>query len=265
MSAPFLEASALRDLEDGGFEASIPDGWQQGRGAFGGLVLALLSRGMLAREPERPLRALTAELCGAALAGPASVVVESLRSGRRLSFLGARLLQGGKLIARASAVLGADQDIPPSREGVFLEAPSPMPWREVAETPPRAPMGPAFAHHFEYRPVGPLPFSGAPEPLAGGWIRLREAPEVLDTPAILALLDAWWPAQFSIEEGPRPAATVSFTAELHSEGAGLPGNEPLFHRAFVSASQGGFFVEHRELWSGARLVAQNQQTFIILG
>ncbi len=43
-SAEFGVASAVEPIRDGHFRATIPDGWQQGRGAFGGLVLGTLLR-----------------------------------------------------------------------------------------------------------------------------------------------------------------------------------------------------------------------------
>ena len=38
------QASSVTDRGGGRFVGEIPDGWQQGRGAFGGLVLATLLR-----------------------------------------------------------------------------------------------------------------------------------------------------------------------------------------------------------------------------
>jgi acyl-CoA thioesterase len=43
---PFDRATAIRTLSSGIFEGEVPDGWQQGRGAFGGLVFGLLARAM---------------------------------------------------------------------------------------------------------------------------------------------------------------------------------------------------------------------------
>ncbi|HEU4408007.1 MAG TPA: acyl-CoA thioesterase domain-containing protein [Polyangiaceae bacterium] len=61
----------------------MPEGWQQGRGAFGGLVPGALTRAMAASEPEpaRALRSLSAELLGPVPPGPADVGVEVLRRG----------------------------------------------------------------------------------------------------------------------------------------------------------------------------------------
>ncbi len=54
------------------------------------------------------------------------------------------------------------------------------------------------------------------------------------------------------------------TAELLADPATLPPAEPLRYRARMAALNDGFFVEMRELWLGARPVALNQQTFVII-
>ena len=87
--------------------------------------------------------------------------------------------------------------------------------------------------------------------------------ERLDAPALVGRLDAWWPTLFIIGS-PRPVATISFVAELLVEPATLPPTEPLRYRARMAGLHDGFFVELRELWSGDRVVALNQQTFAIL-
>ena len=61
MIPPFEAASAIRPTGPGTFEGTVPDGWQQGRGAFGGLVYGMLARAMeqVVNEPARRLRTFT--------------------------------------------------------------------------------------------------------------------------------------------------------------------------------------------------------------
>jgi hypothetical protein len=127
-----------------------------------------------------------------------------------------------------------------------------------------SPAGPVFAQHYEYRPTGPLPFQGGGQPVAAGFIRERSPLERLDASAIIGRLDAYWPTLFSIDSTARPMATISFTAELLLDPAELPPTEAFQYRARMEALSEGFSVEFRELWSGGRLVALNQQTFVII-
>lgn len=259
------QASRLERVDEGAYAWRVPDGWQQGRGAFGGLVIAALARAALAteRDPARRLRSLTAELCGPAQVGDARIVVEWLRRGSKLSNLEARLLQSGEVVARAGFVLAE------ARRAVELPALEPPQalgagWEALEPVPLGPPLGPVFSQHYAYRLTAHPPFAGAREASAEGWVSASGG-GALDVPAVLALLDVWWPAHFATLEAPRPSATVSFTAQLLVDPSELAA-EPLYHRARAVASSGGYLVELRELWArDGRLVALNQQTFAVLG
>ena len=84
MDSPLDRALALHPLADGRFRAMIPDGWQQDKGAFGGLVMAILVRAIEGAEPdgERRLRAVTGEIPAPGAGGEAEVRVELLRRGQ---------------------------------------------------------------------------------------------------------------------------------------------------------------------------------------
>jgi hypothetical protein len=257
-------ASLVTPLGDGAWSAQFPDGWQQGPGAYGGLVVATLLRAVEAAEPERErtLRSISAEICAPVRVGAATIRVEALRRGAAVGYYDARLVQGGEVQARASVVLGAAR-------ALAAAVPEPVPpalpaWESLPVIAIGPPIGPRFAAHFEYRPTGLLPFSGGREATASGFLRERSPRARFDAPAVLAYLDAWWPALFAVEPAPRPCATVSFIAQLLVDPAAIPTDAPLFHRARVEALRDGYFVEVRELWSGSTLVALNQQTFAVL-
>jgi hypothetical protein len=262
----FEEASAVERMDGDVFRARIPEGWQQGRGAFGGLVLGTLLRAMEQCEPDaaRSARVLTGELCGAVLPGEAEIHAGLLRRGGRVTYLDAQLRQQGQVMARASAVLASSRDDVVAPALPAPAPPAPPPWDRVAPVPVQPPFGPAFARFYEYRPIGPAPFTGGAEPVASGWIREKSRPERLDAAALIGRLDAWWPALFAVSSRPRASATVAFTAELLCDPAALPAGEPLFYRAHVAALREWMFVELRELWHEDRLVAMNQQTFALL-
>lgn len=264
-ASPLQLATAIEAIDTDVYRGDIPDGWQQGKGAFGGVVVALATRALLASERDRTrtLRTLSADLTAPALPGAVEVRVSTLRRGKSTSFLEARVLQGGELVARASAALAAARDVAP----VAIESPAPTPpaWTSAPVIPVEPPLGPVFARHYEYRATGPLPFSGNRAPVAEGWLREKTPPEALDEPAIAALLDAWWPTSIAVESAPRAVATVGYTMQLLADPRSLPAAEPLFYRARGVASTGNFFVEMRELWHGERVVALNQQTFALLG
>ena len=85
----FRAASTIVPQGDGRFTWDVPDGWQQGKGAFGGLVIGALARalGACEPEPERALRSISAELCGPMLTGATAIAVTVLRRGRGVTYL----------------------------------------------------------------------------------------------------------------------------------------------------------------------------------
>jgi acyl-CoA thioesterase len=259
--------TAPRDERDGSFSFEIPDHWQQGRGAFGGLVLAMLTRAMQATvaDSSRALRTLTASLSGPVLVGRAEVSCASLRVGANLSSIVARMDQASSHCAHASAVFARERALD-YMGFVDVAPPSDLArWREVDPVLVAPPLGPTFAQHFEFRPRSGLPFSGDREARTEGWIRPREPGVSRGAAYVVALADAWWPALLVRLAAPRPTATVSFTLELVGDCEGLDPEAPLFHRARCDVVRGGFALETRELWGhDQRLIAVNHQVFALI-
>jgi len=261
----FDQATLVHATGPGAFEAMVPDGWQQGRGMFGGLVLGLLVRAMEAElgDASRRLRTLAGDIAGPVLPGPASIRVEVLRRGSNQSNLQARLVQGAEVLSVASAVFSGPRRVEvPGLRGI--EPPERADWDQLPVLPVEPPFGPDFARAYEYRSAGPMPFAGGHEAETAGYVRERAAPARRDAASMIGLIDAWWPTLFSIDAQPRPMATISFLAELLVDPARIDPAERLFHRGRMAALEEGFFVELRELWSGDTCVAMNQQTFTIL-
>lgn len=266
-AADFIALTTPTQVGQGEFTIEVPDGWQQGRGAFGGLVLACLLRAARACEPEaeRTLRSVSAELVGPVVPGTAQLRVEVLRRGNAVSTLAARLMQGGELLAHAVVVWGR------TRAGTAtwsrLQPPRPPALAAVAPLTEMPIAAARFARFFEFRPTLPLPFGADAQrvPLTAGWLRLRDAPPALGPIELVALADAWWPCALVMESTPRPIATLAFTCELVADPARLRPHAAVFHRAEAVSSQDGYSVELRELWSeDGELLTLNQQTIAII-
>lgn len=262
----FLAGSALDPIGERRFRWSLSDGWQQGRGAFGGIVLGTLLRAMEACELDRArrTRSLSGEIPAPVVPGELEVAVEVLRRGGGTTFLEARALQAGATVARASALLASPR--PAGSTRTSATPPRLPPPGEVTLLPPPSvgAAAPRFTSHYEYRPVPPYAYTGAEIAGAAGWVRERAETPQLDGPAIIGLLDAWWPAALACERTPRPMATLTFTAELLADPATLDARAPFAYRAHLDGAADGFSVEIRELWQDDVLVALNQQVFAIL-
>src|SRR5260221_6178213 len=241
----------------------VPDTWQQGRGAFGGYVTAAMARALEHAAPERPLRSLTAELCGPLQPGEARLEIETLRAGNAVTTSTIRVVQAGEVQAHGVGVLGRARV--EDRDGVANDAPVMRPWREVEVAPIAPPLGPAFATHFEFRVTGALPFSGDARATVEGWVRPLRPGTRRDAAFLAACIDAYWPAVFSRETAPRPMATIAFTFQPFVRALDAACDAPLYYRAQFVAADGGYCVEFRELWTeSGRLAALNQQTFVII-
>ncbi len=243
---------------------SIQEGWQQGRGAYGGLTIAAAIRAIEHRvgDPQRKVRTVTAEIPGPTVPGTASFTVDVLRSGNSVTVARAALAQGGEVTTHAVAVLAASrplQDPPAWRE---LARPASPPWQSLATIPLDGPF-PEFARHFEYRLVSGVPFSGGAAQTIG-WVRPREPGTARDAAFLAAVIDAWWPAVMVRTKDHRPLATIGFTLELVDEPRDL-GDAPLLYRGSVPVAGEGYFLETRELWTeDGRLLALNHQTFAVI-
>jgi len=261
----FERALHLHPVEDGCYRTEIPDGWQQGRGAFGGLVMAVLVRAIEHAEPDtaRQLRALTGEIPAPVLPGSAVVRVEVLRRGARVTTVRALLMQHGKVLAQATGVLGAAREDVPSRH--TIEVPAMRPWHEVEPIPFVPGLMPTFSRHMEMRNLGAIPFQGDNVQRTEGWIRPRAAMGPRGAAWLAAMVDVWWPCALVTFHAPRPTATITYTLECVGDFEGLDADAPVYHRAHSPIVRDGYAVEFRELWgSDGRLLALNQQTFVII-
>ena len=106
---PFSLATSLTRDGEGEFGWTVPDGWQQGRGAWGGLVVGALLRAVAASEPDanRTLRSLTAQLMAPAPVGPVVVRTRQMRRGSSMSTWSAQAtLSSGAMVASLVAIVG---------------------------------------------------------------------------------------------------------------------------------------------------------------
>ena len=259
---PLDVLTAVEPLGPGRARAILPPDWMQGRGLFGGIVAATLTRALQQATPDRPLRNLAMEIPAPVSPGEVLLELEVLREGNAVTTSAVRLLQDGELRAHAVGVLGKARMT--DRDGLDLPPPQPRPWRDVEVVPAQAPLAPEFAQFFEYRLTGPFPFSSK-EPVVEGWVRPKAVVEMRDEAYLAACIDSYWPAHLSREDHLRPMATVAFNFQASPNFEGLDPASPFFYRARVLNTVGGYIVEFRELWGeDGRLLALNQQTFVII-
>lgn len=207
MSLPQILAAA-RPI-DGGFAATIPSDWMQGRTSYGGLSAALAlaaAQGLVVDLP--PLRSATVNFVGP-LAGEVEVRAKLLRRGRNASWISAEVVnEAGVGLTATFVFMGAVE-----ASALHLhEVPMPdyaVPLADAVPLPERA--GPSFAPHFERRFAQLRSEAKVPEIL--WWERLRDT-EALDPMVAMILLgDALPPAVMPLT-GSVPISSMTWLINL---------------------------------------------------
>jgi acyl-CoA thioesterase len=262
---PFDAETAVKDLGDGRFSVTISEGWWVEAGPNGGYIAALLTQAIQAMAgTERAPRSLTVQFPRAPVAGPAEIAVTIEREGGSVTFLSARMEQGGELQATALAVLAKDWETTGYSELRMPEAGEPG--ELYSPNPEDVPGMPTMFQNYSMRSaVGEPAFSGG-APYSGVWLRARE-PRFLDAPLAAAMLDAWFPAPFVRIERAVPAPTIDYTVHFRSPlpAPGATVEDPYLAVFRSGLARHGFFEEDGELWSAdGTLLAQSRQLALLL-
>ena len=269
MSSRFASDTAAHPRGGGVYDARIDPGWWIERGPNGGYVAALILRAVIAEvaDPLRRTRSFTVHYLAPPQEGPVEVHVTVERQGRSLTSASARLVQDGRLLAIA---VGAFSTSRASIEFCDLVMPDVAPPEDLATDPPG--VGPVVRQRYEQRwALGPPPFSGSGEALAGGWIRLARHETDGGPDAgpggdelLVAMADAWLPPVFARLTAPAAVPTIDLTVHLR---APVPDDFDdwvlVVFRSSVASD--GFVEEDGELWSrDGVLLAQSRQLAVLL-
>lgn len=268
MSLPDFAASCLLERTgSGSFDWFVPEGWLQGRGAWGGLVVAAHVNAAETEQnltdPTRRIRNISAHLFGPLPPGDATVTTTCLRAGSAMTTWQVSIIgSDGNLASQAVVIAGTARAVG-DRWGI-ARMPELPPWEGLASAPVRPPVGPEFGAHFDYRPVRGIPGEQGP-PQAAGWLSPTGDWGQWTAGTTLGIVDAWWPASYVSMAAVRPMGTVSFSAHLLIDPSTLPADQPLAYEAWVSATDDGFTSETRRLWSpDGRLVVENHQAIVVI-
>lgn len=259
-----LETAVSRD-GDGPWHGEVADGWDTPRGPLGGYVQAIVLSAMTAEldDPERSVRSMTMHFMRVPKAGPVTVEVTVERSGRSLSTLSARLIQGEQTLGLALAAFSKPWDGPLVDETAMPEV-DPPEGRRIPVKPAQADKVPPFITRLTMQPrFGEAPFTGSEHGIVGGWIGLAEE-RPIDALSICVLADAWFPSPWPRLEALAPAPTIDLTIHFRSP---LPLPDGLLVGRFTNRHvRDGFFEEDGELWApDGTLIAQSRQLGLLIG
>jgi len=258
----FADATQWKKTGAGVYEGTIEEGWFQGRGAFGGLVGAVIVEAAVAEvgDPARVVRTANIHFSAPAAAGPARAMVEVLRSGNRITQAAVRIVQGDAIVTFGSVTLSKPRpDTMAYARAVMPDVPPP-----AAIAPfPSYPDGPKFLQHYELRFAWGVPFSGANEPRMAAWIRPRVGVPVT-AGVMLGISDVLPAACCAMMAAPRPIASVDLGFNAL---APLPSAQDAFYLVSIESrwAGDGYTEELRDLWDERGvLVAQCRQVIALL-
>lgn len=253
----------LVDVHDGVWD--VPEGWRQGRGAWGGLVVAAAVRAARAVDPGAPpLREISVHMVGPVLAGPAQVACTLVRRGSATAVWHVAIAsQEGETWATATVVFGGDRA--PDVDGhPVLRMPAAPDWRDLEPLNLEPPLAPEFLQHLAVRPVSGFPYSGTHDDVLG-WVAPALTPTSYDDATLVGLVDALWPAALVQVSTARPMATLSFSATLLVDPVTVDAAAPMLHRGRMLGLAQGYSTESRELWTAdGRLAVHNAQVIAII-
>jgi acyl-CoA thioesterase len=268
MDSVFDRDTAVTQLSDGTFAATIAPGWRAGRGPHGGYLAAILLRALTAAvdDSERTPRSLTIHYAASPEVGPVEIHVTIERAGRSLSTLTARMEQDGRLIALALAAFSVPWRSPGANELPMPELGPPD--AERRSTPGLFDAAPEFTRQLVMQPrVGAVPFAGSGAPMrVGGWTGLPE-PRPVDALALALFCDAWFPPSFIALDSPAVSPTVDLTIHFRQP-ISLCDCDPASLCLGVFETRllhDGLFEEDGVIWApDGAVLAQSRQLGIIM-
>jgi acyl-CoA thioesterase len=274
--AEFDRAIAVEPLGDGRYGAVVDPGWGAPMGPNGGYLAAIAVRAFEAElDPagERRVRSLTCHFLRRPAEAPIELRVESLRSGRRLTFGRLTGFQEGREVLTALAAFAVPglHEVATWTPELPDAGPPPAGDRDWAAWDDRMP---ALMQRVRIAPrIGGALFSGrelepGTGPATGGWIELVE-PRGIDAALVALCTDVWWPPALEPLSEPAGAPTVDLTIHFRADlpRGGLP-DQPLLGHFHTAAATAGFIEEDGVVFAAdGTLLAQSRQLalFVPLG
>lgn len=196
---------------------TITDDWLQGRSSFGGLQAAFALAAMRALTAvAAPLRVLQTTFIAPVGGGEVRVTARTLRAGKSVTHVEARLMQGEDTACLVVGIFGAARESAIQVPMAVREAPNGP--GGLKDLPFAKGLAPNFTQHFHWRwAIGGWPYSGSAEPFTRIWLRHR-APTgsaLFDAEiAFVALADAVPSPALSMMKVPKTSSSLTWSLEL---------------------------------------------------
>lgn len=249
-------------------ELSINGSWGQGRTLFGGLTAALAYEKISNKvDSNRPLRSLSVNFSGQALADVPFIISEQLLSdGKSISQINGQVIQNDRIVTQVCACFGIER-------ASTIEIPSPKESLPEIGNNQRLNyikgLTPEFVQHFEFEYCkGQFPFSNSPFNELAGWVRFKDDDTPLTEARLIALIDAWPPTILQKLKSLAPCATVSWNLELLQPISSLDqstsNNKWLYYDAVIKQAHHGYAHTEAKIYAqDGTLLALSRQLIAV--
>ncbi|UTW55536.1 thioesterase family protein [Kordiimonas sp. SCSIO 12610] len=191
----------------------IPEGWSQGRAAYGGLVAAAASSSMISMlgDDAPPIRSFMGSFVAPASPGDCMLDARLVRQGKNVSQLASNVIANDKVCFQSMALFGANRD---TKSVVPNFSFNPEPRDSVPPLVPN-PMMPPFLSKFDcHWSGGGIPLSGSKDRRLGLWVRHRSDMSRYPVEKIISICDFPPPIMLSHYTKPVMVSSLSWSLEF---------------------------------------------------
>ena len=243
----------------------VPEQWGQGRATFGGLVAAMMYEKIPASvSDDRVIRSIMLSFVAPVAPGEIDVVVKILRAGKSATQVQVSAYQNDAPCAVMLASFGGARESEIKIN--YEQAPATKEPEAVTAFPFIPNVTPDFTQHFDYRYTeGKMPFMGSTQTVMGGWIKLKdECTQPINVPQILALLDAWPPATFSLLKKPASGSSLTWSMSFMDTQLQATANHWWQYEANIQHAQDGYSFIDSTMWdeNGKAIVMSHQSVSV---
>ncbi len=246
---------------DDGFIAEVPEGWRQGRTAYGGITAGLALTAASLEFPDLPpLRSMLLNFTGPVFGNPILRTV-CLRQGKSVTTVQVTVYSEGKVAAQVIFTFGGSR-----QSSLAIAGPSKTLDRSPAEYEEFAPARiakfvPEFLQNFDVRLVaGSRSVSGADEGYVRVVARHKDVDSRTGVDSLVAIADVLPPAAFTMARQVAPVSSVTWILNMLTD-------DPLTSDGWwhidsrMTAAQDGYSSQQMNVWSiDGTLVAEGMQS-----
>jgi len=259
----FNEIAQAMTKEGNGYRGTIPEGWRQGRTAYGGLTAGLSLVAAKKQFPDLPpFRSATINFIGPVTGDPI-FTSRKLRQGRNVTSVETEGKVDGKVVSNCTFIFGGLRE---SSVTVDYPAPDALAPKECEPFTPKGAevLVPAFFNRFDTRLIaGARPMSAAKEGYIRTWSRHADAASRQGIASLLTLGDVLPPSAAPLFKQMGPISSVNWIFTVLTD-------EPKTEDGWwhvetkLTAATGGYSTQVMRIWNTeGQLVAEGMQCVAI--